>query len=74
VVVSAISGLALGFIGLFAKIGYELVIRPIIVGYTLQPVIALVILLNSCTDIAMMTGLAIAGGTICAAFLLQQSC
>jgi hypothetical protein len=58
--------------GLFARIGYELLIRPILVGYTPSPVNALIVVMNSCTDIAMMAGLAVAGGAICAAFLLKQ--
>jgi hypothetical protein len=72
VILSAISGLVLGFVCLFARIGYELMIRPILVGYTPSPLNAMIVILNSCTDIAMMTGLAIAGGAICAAFLLKQ--
>lgn len=72
VILSAISGLVLGLLGMFARIGYVLILRPLMGGYIPGSFNALLIVLNSCTDIAMMTGLSIAGGVLYAAFLLKQ--
>lgn len=71
-ILPAIAGLTLGVMGLVARVGYELILRPLVGGYSVGSLNALIILLSACTDIAMMVGLAVAGGAFCAAFLLKQ--
>ena len=71
VIVPAIAGVTLGGMCLIARIGYELVIRPVLTGYTVSPTNALITVLVSCTDVLMLTGLVIAGSAICAAFVAR---
>ena len=71
VLVPAIAGVTLGGLCLVARIGYELVIRPVLTGYTVNPTNALITVLVSCTDVLMMTGLVVAGAAICAAFVTK---
>lgn len=71
VVLPAIAGLSLGALGFVSRTGYELIMRPIIRGWSISPINAMTTVLYALTDIAMMTGLVIAGGAICAVFLLK---
>ena len=71
VIIPAVAGLTLGGLCLVARLGYELIIKPLLVGYSLNPQNALVTVLYSGTDLVMMIGLVLAGAAICAAFVVK---
>jgi len=64
VIFSAIAGIAFGALSFFFQVIYDLVFRPFIVGYSYSALDALITIAYSGVDVAVMTGLAIAGGTL----------
>jgi hypothetical protein len=71
VIFSAIAGIALGAVDFIFQVIYDLVFRPFIVGYSYSALDALITILYSGVDIAVMTGLAIAGGGLYTVFVIK---
>ncbi|OPY29020.1 MAG: hypothetical protein A4E28_01129 [Methanocella sp. PtaU1.Bin125] len=71
VIYAAIAGVVLGVAGSFAQVVYDLVFRPFIVGYAYSALDALITIAYCGVDVAVMAGLAIAGGTLYTVFVLN---
>lgn len=71
VIFSAIAGIALGALDFIFSVIYDLIFRPFIVGYSYSALDAIITILYSGVDIAVMTGLAIAGGALYMVFVIK---